>query len=109
MLWGGYTMGDASLHRFYCLHFVLPFVIFAVVMLHFMFLHEFGSTNPSGLSVKVDNIPFLPYYALKDLYLVFVILGYFFALIFLYPDIFGHPDNYIMASIFVTPAHIVPE
>ena len=102
-------MGDASLHRFYCLHFVLPFIIFALVMLHFMFLHEFGSTNPSGLSVKVDNIPFLPYYALKDLFLVFIVLGYFFFLIFLYPDIFGHPDNYIMASIFVTPAHIVPE
>lgn len=102
-------MGDASLHRFYCLHFVLPFIIFAIVVLHFLFLHEFGSSNPTGLIVKTDNIPFLPYYGVKDFAIIILVLVYFFFLIFIYPDIFGHPDNYIMASIFVTPAHIVPE
>lgn len=109
MLWGGYTMGDASLHRFYCLHFVLPFVIFAIVQLHLLFLHEFGSSNPTGLTITSDNIPFLPYYGVKDTAILVFVLSYFFFLIFLYPDLFGHPDNYIMASLFITPPHIVPE
>jgi ubiquinol-cytochrome c reductase cytochrome b subunit len=102
-------MGDASIHRFYCLHFALPFVIFAVVIIHMMFLHEFGSSSPAGVPIKTDNLPFLPYYGFKDLLFVLLILGYFFFLIFVYPDIFGHPDNYMMASLFITPPHIVPE
>jgi len=109
LLWGGYSIDDITLHRFYSLHFTLPFIILAVAILHMFFLHEFGSSNPMGISSRLDNIPFLPYYGIKDLYSIVIVWLIFFYIIFMYPDWLGHPDNYNIANALVTPAHIVPE
>jgi quinol-cytochrome oxidoreductase complex cytochrome b subunit len=76
---------------------------------HFALLHEYGSNNPLGIPVATDNIPFIPYYGIKDLFSIFLILFLFFYYVFLYPDALGHEDNYIVANFLVTPAHIVPE
>ena len=73
------------------------------------FLHEFGSSNPLGVSARLDNIPLLPYYGLKDFYAIILAWFLFFYIIFMYPDLFGHSDNYNIANALVTPAHIVPE
>jgi quinol-cytochrome oxidoreductase complex cytochrome b subunit len=98
-----------TLHRFYSLHYTLPFIIFAVSMIHFALLHEFGSNNPLGVSTELDNAPFMPYYGIKDAFSIFVALFIFFLFVFFYPDKLGHSDNYIMANSLVTPPHIVPE
>lgn len=108
-LWGGYAINNATLTRFYTLHFLMPFVLLAVVVIHILLLHEFGSNNPIGVDFYPDTAPFTPYYASKDLYAVvlfFIVFG-----IFLYfaPNLLGHPDNYIPANPLVTPNHIVPE
>jgi len=91
------------------LHYFLPFIILIVSIVHLCFLHEFGSNNLLGISSSLDNIPFTPFYLLKDsfsLVLLFLFLSFF---IFLSPDYLGHPDNYQIANFLVTPAHIVPE
>ncbi len=111
LLWGGFAVDNPTLTRFFALHFLLPFVIFAVVFLHVWALHVTGSNNPLGIDVKgpQDTLPFNPYYTIKDLFgiLVFLIVYAFF--VFYAPDSLGHPDNYIPANPLVTPAHIVPE
>jgi len=109
LLWGGFSIENSTLHRFYSLHFTLPFIIFMLVCLHFALLHEYGSSNPLGISVKVDTIPFVPYYGLKDILSIFVVLFIFSVFIFNNPDYLGHPDNFLMANPLVTPSHIVPE
>jgi ubiquinol-cytochrome c reductase cytochrome b/c1 subunit len=109
LLWVGFSIGNATLQRFYSLHFTLPFVIFMLTYVHFALLHEYGSNNPLGIPVATDNIPFIPYYGIKDLFSIFLILFLFFYYVFLYPDALGHEDNYIVANFLVTPAHIVPE
>lgn len=109
LLWGGFSIGNATLQRFYSLHFTLPFVILMVTILHFVFLHEYGSSNPLGVTVITDNIPFIPYYGLKDLYSIILILLFFFFFIYYAPDFLGHSDNFIEANPLITPAHIVPE
>lgn len=109
LLWGGFTIDNASLHRFYALHFALPFVILFLSLAHVFFLHEFGSNNPLGISVASDNTVFLPYYVLKDSFSLVVLLVFFFLVIFSSPDLLGHVDNYSRANFLVTPAHIVPE
>jgi ubiquinol-cytochrome c reductase cytochrome b subunit len=78
-------------------------------MIHLALLHEFGSNNPLGISVQLDNAPSIPYYGIKDLFSIFVFLFIFFIFVFFYPDKLGHSDNYIMANSLVTPSHIVPE
>jgi ubiquinol-cytochrome c reductase cytochrome b subunit len=98
-----------TLHRFYSLHFLLPFVIFAMTMIHLALLHEFGSNNPLGIPVQLDNAPFIPYYGIKDLFSIIIGLFIFCLFIFFFPDKLGHSDNYIMANCLVTPPHIVPE
>ncbi len=110
-LWGGYSVGDPTLTRFYALHFVLPFVIAAVTMLHLVALHTHGSNNPKGIDLKkeTDFIPFHPYYTMKDIFGLGVYLMPFLFMVFYLPDALGHPDNYIPADPLVTPAHIVPE
>ncbi|WP_095012442.1 cytochrome b [Tsuneonella mangrovi] len=110
-LLGGYAPGDAALNRFFSLHFLLPFVIAAVVILHIWALHIPGSSNPTGVEVKdeSDTIPFHPYYTAKDGFGLGVFLIAYFAMVFFLPNYLGHPDNYIEANPIATPAHIVPE
>ncbi|MEX2008975.1 MAG: cytochrome b N-terminal domain-containing protein, partial [Dongiaceae bacterium] len=110
-LWGGFSVGDPTLKRFYALHYLLPFVIVAVVVLHLWALHRFGSNNPIGIDAKgpQDKIPFHPYYTAKDLFGLGVFLIVFAGFVFFAPNFFGEPDNYIPADPFVTPLHIVPE
>jgi quinol-cytochrome oxidoreductase complex cytochrome b subunit len=108
-LWGGYSIDNATLTRFYALHYLMPFVIAGAVILHIIFLHNAGSNNPLGIPFTLDSTPFSPYYIIKDVYGV-VLFGIFFGVfLFFLPNTLGHPDNYIMANPLVTPAHIVPE
>ncbi len=110
-LWGGFSVDNPTLNRFFALHYLLPFVIVAMVFLHLWALHRFGSNNPLGIDAKgpQDKIPFHPYYTVKDLYGLGVFLILFAAFVFFAPNYMGHPDNYIEADPLVTPAHIVPE
>ncbi len=110
-LWGGFAIDNPTLNRFFVFHFLLPFVIVAVVFLHLWALHRFGSNNPLGIDAKgpQDKIPFHPYYTMKDAFGLGVFLIIFSAAVFFFPNYMGHPDNYIPANSLVTPAHIVPE
>ncbi|MEX2200377.1 MAG: cytochrome b/b6 [Dongiaceae bacterium] len=110
-LWGGYSVDNPTLNRFYSLHYLLPFVIVGVVVLHILALHRFGSNNPLGIDTKgpQDSIPFHPYYTAKDYFGLGVFLLVFAGFVFFGPNFFGEPDNYIEADPLVTPAHIVPE
>ena len=110
-LWGGFSVDNPTLNRFYSLHYLLPFVIVAVVMLHLVALHQHGSNNPLGIERKSakDSLPFHPYYTVKDLYGLGIFMLVFAYLVFYAPDMLGHPDNYIEADPLQTPAHIVPE
>jgi ubiquinol-cytochrome c reductase cytochrome b subunit len=110
-LWGGFSVDNPTLNRFFSLHYLFPFIIVALVMLHIVALHTHGSNNPKGIDIKPgkDTIPFHPYYTVKD----FVGFGVYFLIfaffIFYEPNYLGHPDNYIPADPMTTPAHIVPE
>ena len=110
-LWGGFSVGNPTLNRFFALHYLLPFVIFAVVFLHLWALHRFGSNNTLGIDAKgpQDKIPFHPYYTTKDLFGLGVFMMIFAAVIFFSPNLLALPDNYIEANPLSTPAHIVPE
>jgi quinol-cytochrome oxidoreductase complex cytochrome b subunit len=110
-LWGGFGVSNPTLNRFFSLHYLLPFVIVAVVGLHLMALHRFGSNNPVGIDTKgpQDSIPFHPYYTVKDMFGLGVFLIFFSCFIFFAPNSLGEPDNYIPANPLVTPPHIVPE
>ena len=110
-LWGGYSVGDPTLNRFFALHYLMPFVIVGVVFLHLWALHHKGSNNPKGIDLKKDTdwIPFHPYYTIKDTFGLGVYLIFFLGMVFYAPNILGHTDNYIPANPMVTPAHIVPE
>ena len=110
-LWGGFAVGNPTLNRFFSLHYLLPFVIVGVVMLHLVALHQHGSNNPLGIDRKgpQDSIPFHPYYTVKDMFGLVIFMIVFAALIFYAPNLLGEPDNYIPANRLVTPAHIVPE
>ncbi len=110
-LWGGFAVDNATLKRFFSLHYLMPFMIFGVVILHIWSLHVTGNNNPVGVSVKEkqDTVPFAPYYTVKDAFSLVCFLILFAWFIFFNPNILGHTDNYIMADPLVTPAHIVPE
>ena len=110
-LWGGPTVDNPTLNRFFSLHYLLPFVILGVVVLHIWALHVHGSNNPMGIDLKgpQDKIPFHPYYTVKDLFGLGVFLIIFSIFVFFAPNFLGHPDNYIPADPLVTPEHIVPE
>lgn len=110
-LWGGFSVDNPTLNRFFSLHYLLPFVILALVILHVVALHIHGSNNPTGVEVKSerDTIPFHPYYTMKDFVGFGVFFLIFFSFVFFSPNSLGHPDNYIPADPLVTPAHIVPE
>jgi quinol-cytochrome oxidoreductase complex cytochrome b subunit len=109
-LWGGPALGTPLLGRFFVLHFLMPFVIFAIVFLHLWALHEKKSNNPLGIDIKgpQDTIPFHPYYTIKDAFGLGVFLIFYLGIVFFWPDIFGEPINYIKADPLNTP-HIVPE
>ncbi len=111
LLWGGFSVDNPTLNRFFALHYLLPFVIFAVVFLHIWALHVTGSNNPLGIDVKgsQDTLPFHPYYTMKDTFGLVVFMVIYVAFTFFMPNSLGHPDNYIPANPLVTPAHIVPE
>ncbi|HEX7792419.1 MAG TPA: cytochrome c1 [Afipia sp.] len=111
LLWGGYSVGNPTLNRFFSLHYLLPFVIAGVVVLHVWALHVAGQNNPAGVEPKTekDTVPFTPYATLKDAFGMSCFLLFFAWFIFYIPNYLGDPDNYIPANPAVTPAHIVPE
>jgi ubiquinol-cytochrome c reductase cytochrome b/c1 subunit len=110
-LWGGFAIGNPTLNRFYSLHYLLPFVIVAVVMLHLVALHQHGSNNPLGIDKKgpQDSIPFHPYYTIKDMFGMGVFMIVYAAFVFFMPNALGDPANYIQANPLQTPPEIVPE
>ena len=111
-LWGGYSVDNPTLNRFYSLHYLLPFLIFGLIILHIWALHVPGNNNPVGIDVKKNSnetMPFHPYMVMKDLLALLAFLLVFFGFVFYLPNFLGHPDNYIPADPLVTPAHIVPE
>ncbi len=110
-LWGGFAVSDPTLNRFYSLHYLLPFVIIGVVILHIWALHIQGSNNPLGIDVKgpQDQVNFHPYYIMKDSFGLAAFIFVFAVFVFYFPNMLGHPDNYIPANPLVTPEHIVPE
>lgn len=109
-LWGGYSVANPTLNRFFSLHYLLPFIIFFIVVLHIIALKVHGANNPSGKTQKKsEQIPFHPYYTIKDIFgfcIYFLVFAFF---VFYEPNYLGHPDNYIPANPMVTPEHIVPE
>nr|ARH54700.1 cytochrome b [Tetratoma fungorum] len=108
-LWGGFAVDNATLTRFFTFHFMLPFIVSALVMIHLLFLHQTGSNNPLGLNSNMDKIPFHPYFSFKDilgfLWMIFILIS----LTLLNPNLLGDPDNFIPANPLVTPIHIQPE
>nr|WGJ64228.1 cytochrome b [Trinomys setosus elegans]WGJ64229.1 cytochrome b [Trinomys setosus elegans]WGJ64230.1 cytochrome b [Trinomys setosus elegans]WGJ64231.1 cytochrome b [Trinomys setosus elegans]WGJ64232.1 cytochrome b [Trinomys setosus elegans] len=108
-IWGGFSVDKATLTRFFAFHFILPFIITAMVAIHLLFLHETGSNNPSGLNSDSDKIPFHPYYTIKDILGLLLMLLALLTLILFSPDLLGDPDNYTPANPLNTPPHIKPE
>jgi ubiquinol-cytochrome c reductase cytochrome b subunit len=110
-LWGGFAVDNPTLNRFFSLHYLLPFVIAGLVILHIWALHVPGNNNPTGVNVKSkeDTVPFHPYYTVKDGFAIVVFFIMFAAFVFFNPNLLGHADNYIPANPLVTPSHIVPE
>lgn len=108
-LWGGFSVNTATLTKFYSFHFILPFCIVGVVFIHLNFLHSVGSNNPLGIKPYTKMINFYPYFYIKDILSLIIMLFFMTFIISFYPNIFGHPDNYIIANPMITPSHIVPE
>lgn len=108
-LWGAFTVSNPTLVRFYSLHYLLPFIIAGMSLVHIALLHEKGSSNPLGVESAVDKTPFYPYYYVKDLLGVLVMLTILSTLVYYTPNALGHPDNYLRADSMKTPDHIVPE
>nr|ABV44681.1 cytochrome b [Presbytis melalophos] len=108
-VWGGYSIDNPTLTRFFTLHFTLPFIIAALTMLHLLFLHETGSNNPCGIPSDSDKIPFHPYYTIKDALGMILLLLVLMMLVLFSPDLLSDPDNYTPANPLNTPPHIKPE
>nr|YP_009092100.1 cytochrome b [Aporia potanini intercostata]AGG35784.1 cytochrome b [Aporia potanini intercostata] len=108
-IWGGFAVDNATLTRFYTFHFILPFIIMMMSMIHLLFLHQTGSNNPLGLNSNLDKIPFHPYFTFKDLIGFIIILFILIMLTLINPYMLGDPDNFIPANPLVTPIHIQPE
>jgi ubiquinol-cytochrome c reductase cytochrome b subunit len=108
-LWGGFSVDNATLNRFFSLHYLMPFVIAGLTIVHLSLLHNEGSNNPLGINIKLDTVSFYPYFYVKDLFAFFIFITLFSFFLFYYPNILGHSDNYIPANPLVTPPHIVPE
>nr|YP_009117298.1 cytochrome b [Muscina stabulans]AJE61324.1 cytochrome b [Muscina stabulans] len=108
-VWGGFAVDNATLSRFFTFHFILPFIIMAMTMIHLLFLHETGSNNPMGLNSNIDKVPFHPYFTFKDIVGFIILLTILILLILMNPNMLGDPDNFIPANPLVTPVHIQPE
>lgn len=108
-IWGGFSVNNATLNRFFSFHYLFPFLIAGMIIIHLALLHENGSNNPLGVVSKTDNIGFYPYFYVKDLFGFSVLSVIFAFFVFFYPNALGHPDNYVQANPMVTPSHIVPE
>ena len=108
-LWGGFSVDNATLNRFFSLHYLMPFVIAGLTLVHLSLLHTSGSNNPLGINTNVDTVSFYPYFYVKDLLAFFILIALFSFFVFFYPNVLGHSDNYIPANPLVTPPHIVPE
>jgi len=109
LIWGGFSVSNATLNRFFSLHFLLPFLLAALVVAHLLALHTQGSNNPNGISSSIDRYAFHPYFIFKDLVTIFAFLFALSVIVFYYPNLLGHSDNYIQANPMSTPASIVPE
>nr|AML26491.1 cytochrome b [Staphylinidae sp. BMNH 1274661] len=108
-LWGGFAVDNATLTRFFTLHFLMPFIVAALVMIHLLFLHQTGSNNPLGTNSNIDKIPFHPYFSFKDLFGFIMMIMILTLLTLINPYLLGDPDNFIPANPLVTPVHIQPE
>lgn len=108
-LWGGFSVDNPTLNKLYSIHYLLPFIIAALVIVHLILLHESGSNNPLGVSYKVDEIAFTPYSTYKDLFSFIIFFMFFGMFVYFMPNFLGDPDNYVPGNPLVTPAHIVPE
>nr|YP_002213663.1 cytochrome b [Chelydra serpentina]ABK81690.1 cytochrome b [Chelydra serpentina] len=108
-IWGGFSVDNATLTRFFTFHFLLPFTIIGLAMVHLLFLHETGSNNPTGLNSASDKIPFHPYFSYKDLLGLILMTTLLLTLALFYPNLLGDPDNFTPANPLVTPPHIKPE
>lgn len=108
-IWGGFAVDNATLNRFFSIHFILPFIILAIVIIHLLYLHQTGSNNPLGTNRNIDKISFHPYFSIKDLIGYIIILFLLIILTLLNPYLLGDPDNFIPANPLVTPIHIQPE
>jgi ubiquinol-cytochrome c reductase cytochrome b/c1 subunit len=111
-LWGGYSVDNPTLNRFFSLHYLIPFLILGLVILHIWALHVPGNNNPVGIDLKKDGsdtVPFHPYIVIKDLFALVIFMIVFAGFVFYAPNVLGHSDNYIPANPLVTPSHIVPE
>ena len=109
-VWGGFSVNNATLNRFFSLHFVLPFVLAALTLMHLIVLHDqAGSSNPLGVSGNYDRLPFAPYFLFKDLITIFMFIFVLSIFVFFMPNYLGDSDNYVMANPMQTPPSIVPE
>nr|YP_010586015.1 cytochrome b [Anisocentropus kawamurai]UZZ43751.1 cytochrome b [Anisocentropus kawamurai] len=108
-IWGGFSINNATLNRFFMFHFILPFILIIFILLHLIFLHSSGSSNPLSLKMNMDKIPFHPYFTMKDLLGFIILILFMFILIIWNPYLLSDPDNFIPANPLVTPIHIQPE
>nr|YP_009235843.1 cytochrome b [Bactrocera melastomatos]YP_009740444.1 cytochrome b [Bactrocera rubigina]AMD83698.1 cytochrome b [Bactrocera melastomatos]QID03097.1 cytochrome b [Bactrocera rubigina]WCB99098.1 cytochrome b [Bactrocera rubigina] len=108
-VWGGFAVDNATLTRFFTFHFILPFIVLAMTLIHLLFLHQTGSNNPIGLNSNIDKIPFHPYFSYKDIVGFIIMIATLILLTLINPYLLGDPDNFIPANPLVTPVHIQPE
>lgn len=108
-VWGGFSVSNPTLNKFYSLHYLFPFILVGLVIIHLVYLHNLGSSNSIGINGNVDKIPFHPYYTIKDLYGILVACFILSFLVFYHPNLLGDPENFIKANPLVTPVHIMPE
>jgi len=109
LVWGGFSVSNATLNRFFSLHYLLPFILAALAAMHLLTLHEHGSSNPLGINANDDRSAFHPYFTFKDLVTIFLFFLALAIIVCFYPNLLGHSDNYIPANPMSTPASIVPE
>jgi len=108
-VWGGFSLSNATLNRFYSLHYLLPFILIGLVILHIISLHSYGSNNPLGVPSAVDKVAFHIYYTYKDLFGLLMLGAILVAVSYFLPNLLGDPENFIPANPLVTPVHIQPE